>query len=765
MIIPATDYGVDVKKVRERIFEYFSARAEQSQWHPMSLLGWISKVVEVQKEVSDLEPRLYLLSAVDVTQREMIETFMGGLKARVSKEYTKNNADLAQDFESVIAKIPDDIKLNKHGLIATIQSDIHTSVDQVINEQSESLQNWFTLHCLLSLRDKYTEAWQQFLAKQRKSSDECVEELIMARVFIGDEVDKAKTKITKDVIALYEKYNFAQRQEWTEEQKEKMFKDIYDKVYDEVIAKHPFESSKVAKNVTDIYVQRRLLPKVIEISSRPTQLDTEGWFKWLSNRLSNLLGNDKRGKKDAENASTLLQKQLDALDLMLEPVTKYAPEVVLTAIKDATAALDGKTFFKIEDEFHGHIMRRLIEVLVKKQENWENNNSVPKKLEQARPELWLFFNGLVSGMDALDLLVSTVMQTVKKKLKEAFTVEVIDSTKRKLWDTGVILSSAIFQAEADLDLLNSMDDDKVLEGKLSKAKEHYEDIITTKIKEQLKEVLKDASLWTTIRGRIRAALEDAVEAASLSQDSLAGHRAKKFFQVLRAQLKLPAIITALPSIDDASVRYKGLDNQNRASLSGIVGKIMGGLPADNNIGMPIPPIPDRREEASTVHPQLAKDILASLRKDSNPSFNPRCRECCPICEIQCWHPDGQGHTGDHRSSHQPQGIVGNRAEDSKILCQESCISSAKKDQVFRFNDGIIVKYRNLKERFPTWENPPHEGLTPQPLKVREHIFQQKQDLLLKMHSNTVKNTNIDPSYTHDRETLRQELLKTCERSI
>ena len=483
-----------------------------------------------------------------------------------------------------------------------------------------------------------------------------------------------------------------------------------------------------------------------------------------------VLGNNKREEKDAENATNLLKQQLNALDDMLTPVTKYAAHVVHKAINNAAKALGHKSFnFNIEDDFHGHIRRKLIEVLVKKQQDWERTNSVPERLQQARPELEQFFYGCVSGVDALDLLVNTVTQTVNDKLKEAFTAEVMDNTKRKLSDTGVILSSAVLQAEADLDLLDSMyNDNKDLKRKLSKSQQHYESILIKKISEQLKEVIKDASLWTTIRGRIRAALTDAAEAANLSQGSQVGHRAKKFFEVLRAELKLPAIVIALPSIEDASVRYEGLDNQDKASLSGVVKKIMEELPADNAMGMPIPSIPPphaRIQEAKTEHPKLAGEILASLRKGSNPSFHPRCSECCPICHIQCIHPDGQGHTGDHRSSHQPQGIIGVRSISSLIICEDSCIRSAQKDSSYHFDDGKgSVKYRKLKEKFPAWENPPFDGPIPQPLKVREHIFQQKQDLLHEMYPDTVKNTSIDPSYTHEIEDLRRELLKTCGRA-
>lgn len=59
-------------------------------------VGMPRRVVEVQTEVSDLEPRLYVWSAVDVSQREMIEASLGGVgaKARVSKEYTENREGL-----------------------------------------------------------------------------------------------------------------------------------------------------------------------------------------------------------------------------------------------------------------------------------------------------------------------------------------------------------------------------------------------------------------------------------------------------------------------------------------------------------------------------------------------------------------------------------------------------------------------------------------------------------------------------------------------
>ena len=88
---------------------------------------------------------------------------------------------------------------------------------------------------------------------------------------------------------------------------------------------------------------------------------------------------------------------------------------------------------------------------------------------------------------------------------------------------------------------------------------HYESIIPQKFTEEWNNGLKDASLWTSNRGRITAVLiTDAAEAASLSEDKEAGHCATKFFQMLRVNLRLPAIFAALPSCEDASARYKGL---------------------------------------------------------------------------------------------------------------------------------------------------------------------------------------------------------------
>lgn len=85
----STTYGVSVRKVPAPHTVNDGVRCRWQVEMPR-------RVVEVQTEVSDLEPRLYVWSAVDVSQREMIEASLGGVgaKARVSKEYTENREGL-----------------------------------------------------------------------------------------------------------------------------------------------------------------------------------------------------------------------------------------------------------------------------------------------------------------------------------------------------------------------------------------------------------------------------------------------------------------------------------------------------------------------------------------------------------------------------------------------------------------------------------------------------------------------------------------------
>ena len=130
-----------------------------------------------------------------------------------------------------------------------------------MKEQSHSLQNRFTSKSLLSSRDKYTEAWTHYLAKQREreSSDSCADELVTARVFIGDEVDDAKSKITKEVVKLCDMHNFEQRKGRTETETERKRKRKFATIL--YMIKYSEKSSQ------SIHSKARLLPSKLQTST------------------------------------------------------------------------------------------------------------------------------------------------------------------------------------------------------------------------------------------------------------------------------------------------------------------------------------------------------------------------------------------------------------------------------------------------------------------------------------------------------------------
>ncbi len=151
-----------------------------------------------------------------------------GAKARVSKEYTKNRADLARDYEKEEDLARQLLKANasQQALIAAIPSECvwfgGTGRERAITLSAESVHLEESVEFQRQIYGSMdTQSGEAERERERESSDSCADKLVTARVFIGDEVDDAKTKITKEVVKLCEIHNFEQRKGRTETETER----------------------------------------------------------------------------------------------------------------------------------------------------------------------------------------------------------------------------------------------------------------------------------------------------------------------------------------------------------------------------------------------------------------------------------------------------------------------------------------------------------------------------------------------------------------
>lgn len=215
---------------------------------------------------------------------------------------------------------------------------------------------------------------------------------------------------------------------------------------------------------------------------------------------------------------------------------------------------------------------------------------------------------------------------------------------------------------------------------------------------------------------------------------------------------------------------KGLNHQSPESIRNIARKLSSdavALPPITVEGMPISAIPHPegvcKYRAEEQHEEILEELLNRLQYSQDPTFRARCDQCCPMCGIQCSHPDGFNHVGLHRSCHQPKGIRGvSLVRNSELSC-ESCVTSAKFNISFVLDRGKpeekSIPYRKFNSHYKEWENPPYEGNSvPEPLQVRELIFATKQELLTEMFGEECKKcSTIPPEYYHDEKVLRDRL--------
>jgi hypothetical protein len=162
-----------------------------------------------------------------------------------------------------------------------------------------------------------------------------------------------------------------------------------------------------------------------------------------------------------------------------------------------------------------------------------------------------------------------------------------------------------------------------------------------------------------------------------------------------------------------------------------------------------------REEINHVQPDLTSSISELVQKVKtrlimceSECARPRCEQMCPLCAVTCIH--SSGHSGKHRTVHQPQGLIGYHNKYTKALVPESCTQSVALATRPTFNApefGIdsFGPYKDFEKHFPR-------------IKLREYIFAHYQKNLIEKYLRVKICSDIPSEYkNHNLKELRHEL--------
>ena len=705
---------------------------------------------------------------------------------------------------------------------------INNNAEKIVNEQRERFHRHFEEHEKHQrFKDEFERKWEDFLESELKSSNHRVREIVLARAYHNDKLTDAKKTINERVLALCKENDSTARQKWTERQKEEKFKEIYSTVKREVEKSNPQISEFVKRDITDTYessgveISNGKDYNNEEINS--SEPDKDGsllaaiWRQLSSpfNRNEKLIPKKSKttamsaggNTKDMMDLQRFLSKHMSDVEALLESAQMYSDALVVEVIQKTKSALHKNHFnFKLEAHVHATIKSKISETLLRKQLEWETTNSVVSRLEASRGSLYRFFLDAVEGANAIEIVVNSIKECFKENLTSAISDHLVSIVLKRIRDNEpapgangkeVVLNSKVFQAEADFHLLENLENHDRLASWLKNSTGHYRTVAKLILRRYLEKELKDADNWATARGKIVTALNNAVEKAGevvitrndetdppskvaneiTGNKTSEGSRASVLFGELKKALQwLPKIADNLYNVTEdldnrttSGAPMLGLNHQSVDSIKGIAATVIASLPGCTTEQMPVAPMPPNRKRTSHAekqHDDILEELVNRLQLSQEPTFRARCDKCCPMCGIQCTHPDGFNHQGLHRSSHQPQGIIGVNIIGTNVLCAESCVGSAKSNDNIVFNFGKesekSVPYRSFQSHFEDWENPPYEGETvPEPLQVRELIFATKQKLLVSLHSTTEhevkENTSIPSEYHHDKNQLRERL--------
>jgi hypothetical protein len=787
--LPLPEYGKTLLRLRTRLVQ----RILNQNLKFKKLLEWVHHVKIVEADIRELEELMVFRCTEELEIKEELEKNLSERKRSISAfitiifdEMQKQFNKKKDEYRAIATNQVRDRHFNGIDRISKIQE---AFIELVANEliegsrdkmdqEHESLKSFLRDSRYDDARDQQLEKWKQFIDIERSRLKQRASDLVQSQEYFLSQYERYERQITDAIDKLCEDYSVEERRGWSLNYRTRLFNDVFDTVVQRAHREQLPMHLQVESNIRRVYYDHRVSTRYLSNQSAHLDWSSEESRRFVFNIIQRLDSwwRFKPTRAETERKGERLSQMMNDVDSAvrryLSTLTMYSEGAVHQVINITRNCLDDAS--EKSEVFcaaaHHVAQKAAMEMLTEKQEDWDASNSIAGKLNLSRPGLEIFFKGVLDGRDIVDTVVDALVQFFSQTIKDGF----IEHLSNKLFvhvrdsegsQAGFVTSSKVLQALADKDLLENIDNDIALRTKLSCSATHYRHIARSELRKQLHAIFFGLSFWTEFQRLMIAVVNQAAESAgSLPSEKESGTppaRARCFFTYLNNNINNRAMASLLTTPDTAARIYAGLDKIDDVDVfRDIAARITATFPSCSYEATPVPPCAytnqSRRHDAVSAEDDIISKVFERLdNNDISEPFRQRCNKCCPLCGIQCDHPGGIYHEGKHTCSHQPGGLQGIRVLETKVIDEESCVTSAKNNRKFH-GDGDHIPYREFHRIDATWEQPPFgPDVTAPRLKVREYIFDNKQELLHRLYPDTIPATQ--KYYNHQAADLFQEL--------
>lgn len=703
---PNWSYGEQIVNLREYIHRRVTT--QQGQWRATELRQWAEHLSRVWECISTADFELSFSSAVEYESYRILKGRLNDVRKELSKKYIEE----FEGLELELGKMQDEGEDTREQLYKTLEAQVSSTKEQAQMEvetiwKEPRWQKW---------RAQEESSWVKFCEDLDAGYRIRLDDYIAGILRFENVVREYEMKVKQEIAALIDAGTLqmeGRSKEEYQEEKEKHFRDIFERIKHEAMESHPPYAGEVPRAVTTVYQ------------------DSE-----VANRFNIFADEDHR-----ELQKEAMSKLEEVLKQLLRNVKQYSVHVVLNAIAH-TEALE-QTMLKErwqQAKAHRWMMSKLSSRLQDLQHKWDEAHNVVDKLIAARQQLWQYFEVRADLEGVAKLLMIELQSLLLEKLEEAFKQRLVNNSAGKLENAQWMYSWKGMRACLDLHLILLMESgqtsnllESVRDGSL-----HYSRVIPALIEDTI-----DTLYATSASQFIHDVQNSLKEAGSYALDAIS---VDSFIDKLVKSLQQSSPMLAAKVHSIYRKPYEGYKlnpdfySQQVPELCKSVHdtlklKVEGGCKgADKEM--------------------LVQKVRERLEQCSNENAATRCDARCATCGISCFLQ--YGHTTKHDTVHQPAGLSGWMAARGE-LSSSSCSQSVERDLRF-WHEGKTHRYKDFETVFPGWKLPSSMADGGVSIRVREYIFYHyQQQLVNKYEGGRNVCRHLPPEYQHDLALIRNDL--------
>ncbi|CAK4703625.1 unnamed protein product, partial [Aphanomyces euteiches] len=528
----------------------------------------------------------------------------------------KPNANTDEQVENVVGEFSQNLDDNMKTEISRLGSAVAAL------ETDKRYKKWWS-----SYQDKH---WKQWLR-------DCVAVKFKYNVVV-ENYKRTFRRQTNDL------FSGGKWESFTEDQKDKEFDRIFDKLVEEAQRDHEPHHLKVPVLVSDVFMSTETASE--SVSDYWSGSNKEDVVETIRRRVNNEIAKAK----------------------------VYSDQTVKKCIKIAQDAFNSN---QVKSEVRGEYYLRLRETLQKELEEkqlvWDKNNNIASRFQATRAEMRRYFDLLGKGCQGMEVFQDAIANWLSQGLQNAFVEEFVKFIGDSVKDSRWVRDAKVLQALLDEHLINEIRANRIQNvlDHLGDPKNHIITVLWKLFSKKIEVCAADR--LEVFRKVIQEGINSPAASASAARCDRAAEFRKHLLEQLRTGLQSGSTNRFLDSLPDLSGPAFHFDEQpNEVFVES----------DDSYVCKPVLDVVSKEltslakaYEGVNACGDLSEKVLEYIKLASygiDHGVRPRCGEPCPLCKCPCTREYGHNEKEPktrHDTIHQPGGLTkeGYRMENMELF--------------------------------------------------------------------------------------------------